>query len=83
MLNLWNGKPGREGDHPPFAPIRDNETLALKLQKADNEGYFKTRTDMKWERNYQKHLLDVQWILSQAAKKGLIDRKQYKKRTDG
>lgn len=75
LVNLYNGKPGRKGDPSPIEPVTDVDILAEKLMKAENKGYFRVRTVSISERNDYKYKSEVRWYLTQAAKKGLINKK--------
>lgn len=74
IVSLFKGEAPREGDIPPAFPMTDIKELAEKVKEAENSGYFRVRTDTKVERNDAKYLGEVKWYLTQAAKKGLIDR---------
>ena len=75
IVNLWNGRPGREGDEVPAGPVQEVKAIATLVGDAEAKGYFRTRIDIKLERNEAKYLSETKWYLTQAAKKGLIDRK--------
>lgn len=77
IVNLYNGKPGREGDECPFEPIRDPIEIAKKLEEAEKKGYFKVRLGIKLERNEKKYISEAKWYLTQAAKNKLIDREYH------
>lgn len=74
MINLWHGKPGRDGDDVPFAPIRDVTELADRLGIAEANGYFRLKRNYKMLRNEFKYLLEVKKYLSEAAAHNWIDR---------
>lgn len=76
IVNLYKGLPGKEGDEAPFEPIADAKELAKRVKEAEAKGYFKTKKADKTDNQY---LSDVRWYLTDAAKRGLIE-KSYKAR---
>jgi hypothetical protein len=60
-------------------PITDIATLSLKVKEAEEKGLFRVRSEIKRDRDSKKYIDEVKWYLTQAAKKGLIDR-EYKPR---
>jgi len=79
LVNLYQGKAGKDGDEIPSVPITNIKELALRLKEAEDKGYFRVRTDTKTERNADKYESETKWYLTQAAKKNIIDR-EYKER---
>lgn len=79
IVNLFKGLPGREGDDTPISPIQLLEDLAEEVKEAEGKGYFRVRSSSTRERDASKYLSEVKWYLTQAAKKGLIER-DYKPR---
>lgn len=75
IVNIFNGKPGREGDVAHFAPITDREEIAEKLKEAEDKGYFRIRTGAKTDRNKEKYKAETSYYLRLASIKKLIDRK--------
>lgn len=79
IINLYRGLPGKEGDDDPATPLQFIDDLAKEVKTAEDKGYFRVRSSAKRERDHKKYCEEVKWYLTQAAKKGLIER-NYKPR---
>lgn len=76
IVAVWKGLSINEVDFSfPTNPVKSVKDIAALVGKAEQAGLFRTRVDIKLERNEAKYLSETKWYLTQAAKKGLIDRK--------
>lgn len=71
LVNLYKGRPGKEGDSVPEKPVVDVIDLAKRLKEAEEKGYFVVRNtkEPKTEKTYVRQ---VNWYLKDAKNQGLI-----------